>query len=190
MSRLFIKMLLVSMILLLGFQAWGEPAPTSLAGPEKDFQQFTIRGNLLGVTPRIGQTGELVSSTEGLKDCVMLADLPVLEKSRYLEVLSINQCDSTSLTFVSGEKVPDEFEQMFLFIIDGEGNQSLPVGPLKVVDGLPHFYPRTIDLTEAPFEISEGDTVQVLQADLNTSAENEESDTTHSPGQPGKPTIN
>ncbi len=166
------------MILLLGFQAWGEPEPITLTGANQESPHFIIGGNLFGVTPEIGLSGELISSTEGLKDCVLLSDSPVLGKSKHLERLSISQCDSSSITFVSGAIVPDDSKTVFLFVMDGEGNPSLPVGPLDVVDGCPSFDARTIGLAEALFEISEGDSVRVLQPDL---------DQFTGPGQPGQP---
>ena len=178
MNRLFIQILLVSMILLLGFQAWGEPKPKTLAGANQEFPQFTIAGNLFGVAPEIGLSGELVSSTEGLRNCVLLADSPILGKSKHMEILAVKQCDTTSITFISGVKVPAESKSLFIFVMDGEGNPSLPVGPLNVVDGQPSFDAQTFDLLEASYKIGEGNSVQVLQPYL---------DPANRPGQPGQP---
>jgi len=174
-GRFFIQMLLFSIILLPGFQAWGEPAPASLFIAEADSLQFTLSGNLFGAAPENLHPGKLVSSADGLRGCVLLADSPVLENCGHLEILSVNQWEGTTITFVPGANVPEESKTLFIFVMDGEGNHSLPVGPLNVVDGQLSIDSQATDLMVAPYRLGEGESVQVLQPDPGP------------PGPPGQP---
>ncbi len=171
-------MLLASMILLLGFQAWAEPQPASLFVADADSLQFTLSGKLFGEAPEVALPGALVSSTEGLKGCILLADSPVLENCGHLEILSVHRWEGNSITFVPGVKVSEESKDLFIFVMDGEGNHSLPIGPLPVVNGRPSVDPKATGLEAGSFTVDAENDVQVLQP-VGQKAE--------APGQPGQP---
>jgi len=153
------------MILLPGFQAWGEPTLQTQVGGNQEAAQFTLHG-------------KLVSSTEGLRGCVLLADSSVLENCGHLEILPVEIWDGKTTTFVPGSKVQEDSEHLFIFVMDGEGKISPAVGPLEIVDEAPAVDPRDVSLDSSTAEVANGDVVKVRKLVPVLQA----------PGQPGQPT--
>ncbi len=163
MGRFFIQTLLFSMILLSGFQALGEPVLQTQVRGNQEAAQFTLHG-------------KLVSSTEGLKGCVLLADSSVLENCGHLEILPVEHWDGKTITFVPGLKVQEDSEHLFIFVMDGEGKISPAVGPLEIVDEVPSADP----LDSSTAEVANGDVVKVRKLVPVSEAPGP-------PGQPGQP---
>jgi hypothetical protein len=159
-------MLFVTIFVLPGFQAWAEPELQAQIGGNQEPAQFTLHG-------------KLVSSTEGLKGCVLLADASVLENCGHLEILPVEHWDGTAIAFVPGSKAQEYSEHLFIFVMDGEGKIGPAVGPLEIVDEVPSVDPLNASLESSTSVVAEGDMVKVLQPIQVSDA----------PGQPGQPGI-